>query len=359
MATLNTTPNRAYQEPFGTNDLATDVGRIISALRAIDADVADAFAQIVDLAPKTSPALTGTPTAPTAVAGTSTNQLATTAFVASALAALVDSSPDALDTLNELAAALGDDPNFSATVLDLIATKADAAATTAALAEKVSVENGSLLSGLILDPVQFADPSDNTKRGRFDVGAVTSGQNRVYTLPDRSLVLNPAWEQIGPVISPSSAILVSWNNLSDYWMWELSGFVAPQGVPSGFGVQVSVDNGATWKTASTDYRRHGVATVGSGTPVNIAAVADTYFVNSSENQVINEILSFSIRITSLGLSRVTFDCSSLTVGSTTGNRIKTLSGGDTNFASEINAIRFLGNVSYIATGKLLLRGVRK
>ncbi|OYW52236.1 MAG: head decoration protein [Hyphomicrobium sp. 12-62-95] len=58
-------------------------------------------------APLASPALTGTPTAPTATAGTNTTQVATTAFVAAAIAALIDAAPGALDTLNELAAALG------------------------------------------------------------------------------------------------------------------------------------------------------------------------------------------------------------------------------------------------------------
>lgn len=76
------------------------------------------------LAPLSSPAFTGTPTAPTAPVGTNTSQLATTAFIQAAIAALVDSSPGALDTLNELAAALGDDPNFATTVTNALATKA-------------------------------------------------------------------------------------------------------------------------------------------------------------------------------------------------------------------------------------------
>lgn len=70
-----------------------------------------------------SPAFTGTPTAPTAAAGTSSTQLATTAFVASAVASLVNGSPGALDTLNELAAALGNDANFSATVTSSLSGK--------------------------------------------------------------------------------------------------------------------------------------------------------------------------------------------------------------------------------------------
>lgn len=64
-------------------------------------------------APLASPALTGVPTAPTAAAGTNSTAVATTAYVDSAVSALVDAAPEALNTLNELAAALGDDPSFA------------------------------------------------------------------------------------------------------------------------------------------------------------------------------------------------------------------------------------------------------
>lgn len=74
-------------------------------------------------APKASPALTGTPTAPTAAQTVNNTQIATTGFVKSAIAALVASSPAALDTLNELAAALGNDPNFATTVTNALAGK--------------------------------------------------------------------------------------------------------------------------------------------------------------------------------------------------------------------------------------------
>ena len=77
-------------------------------------------------APLASPALTGTPTAPTPTAGTNTTQVATTAFVSTAVSNLVDSAPGTLDTLNELAAALGDDPNFATSVSTSIGTKLDA-----------------------------------------------------------------------------------------------------------------------------------------------------------------------------------------------------------------------------------------
>lgn len=80
-------------------------------------------------APLASPALTGTPTAPTAAGGTNTTQLATTAFVQAAISSLVAAAPGTLDTLNELAAALGDDPNFSATITASLAAKLDANST--------------------------------------------------------------------------------------------------------------------------------------------------------------------------------------------------------------------------------------
>ena len=72
----------------------------------------------------TSPAFTGTPTAPTAASATNTTQLATTAFVQTAVAALVDASPATLNTLNELAAALGDDPAFATTITTALGLKA-------------------------------------------------------------------------------------------------------------------------------------------------------------------------------------------------------------------------------------------
>lgn len=74
-------------------------------------------------APLASPALTGAPTAPTAAQTVNNTQIATTAFVKSAIAALVASSPAALDTLNELAAALGNDPNFATTMTNALAGK--------------------------------------------------------------------------------------------------------------------------------------------------------------------------------------------------------------------------------------------
>lgn len=71
-----------------------------------------------------SPDFSGTPLVPTAAAGTNTRQAASTAFVLTEIARLVASSPAALDTLNELAAALGNDPNFATTMTNALSLKA-------------------------------------------------------------------------------------------------------------------------------------------------------------------------------------------------------------------------------------------
>lgn len=88
-----------------------------------DLTAADALATL-GAAPLNSPGLTGTPTVPTPAAGANTTQIANTAFVQAAISALVNSSPAALDTLKELATALGNDPNFATTMTNALAEKA-------------------------------------------------------------------------------------------------------------------------------------------------------------------------------------------------------------------------------------------
>ena len=72
-----------------------------------------------------SPSFTGSPKVPTAAQGNSSQLIASTSFVQTAIAALVASAPGTLDTLKELAAALGNDPNFATTITNLIAEKLD------------------------------------------------------------------------------------------------------------------------------------------------------------------------------------------------------------------------------------------
>jgi hypothetical protein len=105
---------------------ATELGYLDGVTSAVqtqlDAKLATATAAST-YAPLASPALTGVPTAPTAAANTNTTQVATTAYVQTEITDLIAAAPGALDTLNELASALGNDASFSTTVTNSLATK--------------------------------------------------------------------------------------------------------------------------------------------------------------------------------------------------------------------------------------------
>jgi hypothetical protein len=115
----------AASDPHGDRAFATaaDAAPAAAAGAHPISGVDGLSAALALLAPLLSPALAGTPTTPTATAGTSTTQIASTEFVAAAIAALLNSAPGALDTLDELAAALGDDPNFATTITNALAGK--------------------------------------------------------------------------------------------------------------------------------------------------------------------------------------------------------------------------------------------
>ena len=109
------------------------IQKITGDVIATSAVTADSLADTTITAAKlhTTLDLTGkTVTVSTASAGDNDTTVASTAFVATAVANLADSAPDALNTLNELAAALGDDANFSTTVTNSIALKAPLASPT-------------------------------------------------------------------------------------------------------------------------------------------------------------------------------------------------------------------------------------
>lgn len=117
-------------EAFGLELDPEDNGQLAGALVAL-------LAQVALLAPNESPELTGVPTAPTPAAGTNTNQIATMAALKQAIEDLVGSAPGALDTLVELAAALGNDADFATTV-------------TNALAEKLAKAGGEMSGALVI-----------------------------------------------------------------------------------------------------------------------------------------------------------------------------------------------------------------
>jgi hypothetical protein len=105
-------------------------------------------------------------TATTQSASDNSTKVATTAYVDGAISDLVDSSPSALNTLNELAAALGDDANFSTTVTNSIATK-------------LPLAGGTMTGALVV--TANANPSLEVSRGSANTTNVNLKYNTTLT----------------------------------------------------------------------------------------------------------------------------------------------------------------------------------
>ncbi len=180
-------------------------------------------------APLSSPALTGTPTAPTAAQSVNNTQIATTAFVKSAIAGMVGSAPAALDTLNELAAALGNDPNFATTMLNALAGKQP-------LDNTLTNLSGKDVAGLLA----YLGLGEAAKR---DVG---TGENQI---PDMS-----AWKR-----NPSSN---RWRKLPDGTIIQMGiSASGPLGSPVNITLPISFSNTNYCVVASYDNARSGVSTM--------------------------------------------------------------------------------------------------
>ena len=145
----------------------------------------------VDLSSKTV-TLPSAAVATTQSASDNTTKLATTAYVTTAIANLVDSSPSSLDTLNELAAALNDDASFSTTVTNSIATKLPLAGGTMTgdliLGDSVQIEIGSASGG---DLRLYHDGTNShiKNTGSLFVASETSGD--LYLRSDDDIFIQP------------------------------------------------------------------------------------------------------------------------------------------------------------------------
>lgn len=156
-----------------------------------------------------SPALTGTPSAPTATAGTNTTQIATTAFVSTAVSNLVDSSPATLNTLNELAAALGDDPNFATTVANDIGTKL------------------SLSGGTMTGPITMTDSGDPIYLNRIgsrgteiyigageSLGSISGGAEAVYIAGESGVNVYASSDNLTSGLNRSTTLIDTAGNMT-------------------------------------------------------------------------------------------------------------------------------------------------
>jgi hypothetical protein len=169
------------------------------------AEVTGLVAALALKAPLASPAFTDTPTAPTADPSTNTTQIATTAYVRTAVAALVDSAPTTLDTLDELAFALGEDPNFATTMATALGNKQPLDATLTAVAALDST------AGL----VEQTGADTFTKRA-LGVGASTSVPTRADADARYAAIGSDPWTyvKLGTDFSTSDATGVAVTGLA-------------------------------------------------------------------------------------------------------------------------------------------------
>ena len=136
-----TNPTTGYVS-VGDVGQADGVASLDSGGKVPDSEIPTAIARLA------SPTFTGTPAAPTATAGTNTTQVATTAFVGTAVSNLVNAAPESLNTLKELSDALGADANYASTITTALGTKAPIASPT--FTGTVTIPSGASISGYAL-----------------------------------------------------------------------------------------------------------------------------------------------------------------------------------------------------------------
>ncbi|EHA1940547.1 phage tail protein, partial [Salmonella enterica] len=214
------------------------------ALAATPKAVKDVMSETQTKAPLDSPALTGTPTAPTPETTAAGIEIATAAFVAAKVAQLVGSAPEALDTLKELADALGNDPNFATTVLNKLAGKQP-------LDETLTALSGKSVDGLI----EYVGLRETINRA---AGAMQKDQNGA-DIPDKKQFART----IGAVTSTSVTF-------GESGWFKIATVVMPQTTSTAV---IKLYGGAGYNVGSPEQAAISelVLRAGNGSPVGITA----------------------------------------------------------------------------------------
>ena len=267
--------------------------------------------------------LTNGVTATTQSASDNSTKVATTAYTDTAIANLVDSSPGTLNTLNELAAALDDDANFSTTMTNALAgklatngngsslTNLNASAITSGTipAARVGDISGNAASA---DTVDVANSSTNSTFYPTFTDNNGSGKN-LYIDNGSGLTFNPSTNVLSAgTFSGSGASLTSLNadNIS-------SGTLASARIEDSAVIQSKIANGAVTGTKLAD-DAVGTAKIADGA-VNTARLANSAvnsdkldngavtfakFQNLSQDRIIGRTASGSGSATDLTASQV-------------------------------------------------------
>jgi hypothetical protein len=240
-------------------------------------------------APLNSPTFTGAPLAPTASSGTNTNQIASTSFVRTEISNLVASAPSTLDTLNELATALGNDPNFATTITNNLAGKAPLSGAT--FTGSISSPSGNFTQSLQVNGTGVSlsghthtasNISDSTTAGQaLLTGADASAQRT-------SLGLGTLATQNGTFSGTSSG-----TNTGDQTI-SIGGDVTAAGSFSSLTATVTKINGVSLTGLSTGLLKN---TNSTGAPS--IAIAGTDYAAASHTHVTSDITNFNSSVSGL------------------------------------------------------------
>jgi len=238
-------------DSVGTNE--------IGGLAVTTAKIADAAVTSGKLA--TSLDLAGTPTAPTAAAGTNSTQIATTAYADAAVAALVDGAPDLLNTLNELAAALDDNPDVIGDLQDIAAGKQD----TLTAGDNIDITGVTIsVTGLdAADISDFATAAQSAGIGYFDpAGSAQTAEDNAEAYAD-GLAVN--YDAAGSAATAES-------NANSYTDTEI-GLLTTDDIEEGSVNEYFTDTRAKDSAASllTGATLSNITITGSGTGLTITA----------------------------------------------------------------------------------------
>jgi len=227
----------------------------------------------IDLASKL-PLAGGTLTGDLTLSGnpTAANHAANKAYVDTEVAGIVDSAPGTLDTLNELAAALGDDPNFATTVTNSIGTKLPLAGGT--LTGDLTISSGRLLVGTT-NAVAFGS-RQVLAVANGTTGGVLSLYNSTTATANTRISSNPTGSEINDIgihaASTNGSIIAYTNNDTEAFRIDPSGRLllgtTTEGISDGDNLTIA-DSGACGITLRSGTTSGGAiyfsdATSGSG-----------------------------------------------------------------------------------------------
>lgn len=141
-----------------------------------------------------SPAFTGVPTAPTPPDNTNNTQIATTAYVKKLIANLVNGAPETLDTLKEIADALGENDDAVQALNAAIGNKVDKVAGKGLSTNDFTTAEKNKLAGIANNANNYSLPlASATVRGGAKVGYAKNGKNYPVELSNEQMFVNVPW----------------------------------------------------------------------------------------------------------------------------------------------------------------------